>query len=110
MREMRCFYTASPDRRHAWRHEVAAEHSTSELPSDYRIYLERRRADIKDVLEAVIAFHPPEAYEDNHLVDTLECEFDYLSALLQLPDLDECLERWIAADNAAATEDDDEDG
>lgn len=79
---------------------------TPELSIEYRIFLERRRADIKDVLEGVLAFFPPEALEENHLVDLLKVEFDTLSFTLDLPDLCECLDRWMLADGAEVDGDD----
>jgi len=69
-----------------------------EISSEYRIFLERRYVDIKAGTRSGTADPSAEALEENHLVDTLECELDYLADMIDMPDLGECLERWIAAD------------
>lgn len=68
---------------------------------EYMTYLERRYNDIKQVLEATLAYFPPEVLEENHLVETLECEFDYLADQLGFEDLETFLDRLIALDDAS---------
>jgi hypothetical protein len=66
---------------------------------EYLQYLERRYNDIKQVLEAVLGCFPSETLEENHLVDTLEAEFDYLADILGYEDLGAFLDRLIESDS-----------
>lgn len=68
-----------------------------EISIAYRAYLERRRLDISQVLEAVFCYLPPDAIDENYLVETLSTEFNDLSDQLEMPDLMAMMDRWIAA-------------
>ena len=65
----------------------------NDLTPEYRAYLDHRYADIKQIIEAVFAFWPAEALEENHLIETLECEMNYLAAQLGCEDVLAMLER-----------------
>ena len=65
------------------------------LSPTYLTYLEHRYNDIKQVLEGVLTMFPPEAVDENHLLESLEVEFAYLADLLGLEDLETFVERLI---------------
>jgi hypothetical protein len=73
---------------------------------EHLAYLERRYVDLKQLFEAVISYYPPEAYEDNHLFDTIVCEFNYLADLLGFEDESAFLDRLIGHDEPEDDEDD----
>lgn len=73
---------------------------------EHLAYLERRYVDLKQVFEAVVSYFPPEAYSDNHLIDTIVCEFNYLADILGFEDDMAFLDRLIGNQDAR---DDDED-
>lgn len=66
-----------------------------ERSPEYFTYLERRYNDIKQVLEGVLTMFPPEAVDENHLLESLEVEFDYLANELGFEDLETFVERLI---------------
>jgi hypothetical protein len=70
----------------------------AELSPEYTAYLDRRYADIKQVLEAIYAHWPPEATEENHLIDTLEAEMNYLADTLGYEDIGAMLDRLVSND------------
>jgi hypothetical protein len=69
--------------------------SDNTFTPEYLQYLDRRYNDIKQVLEAVLGYFPYKALEENHLVDTLEAEFDYLADILGYEDLGTFLDRLL---------------
>ena len=62
---------------------------------EHLIYLEHRYNDIKQVLEGVLTMFPPEVFDENHLVESLELEFNYLADLLGFEDLEAFVVRLI---------------
>ena len=62
---------------------------------EYLIYLEHRYNDIKQVLEGVLTMFPPEVVDENHLVESLELEFDYLAEMFGFEDLEAFVVRLI---------------
>lgn len=76
---------------------------------EYLTYLERRYNDLKQVYEAMISYYPPEAYEENHLFDTIVCEFNYLADILGFEDTDAMLARLLGSDGDDVVLDDDDD-
>jgi hypothetical protein len=54
-----------------------------------------RYNDIKQVLEGVLTLFPPAAVDENHLLESLELEFDYLADLLGYEDLEAFVARLI---------------
>jgi hypothetical protein len=67
----------------------------AQLSPEYLTYLEHRYNDIKQVLEGVLTLFPPEVVDENHLVESLELEFDYLADLLGYEDLEAFVTRLI---------------
>lgn len=67
----------------------------AQLSPEYLTYLEHRYNDIKQVLEGVLTMFPPQVLADNHLVDSLKLEFDYLADVLGFEDLEAFIERPI---------------
>jgi hypothetical protein len=67
----------------------------AQLSPEYLTYLEHRYNDIKQVLEGVLTLFPPEVVDENHLVESLELEFDYLADLLGYEDLEAFVARLI---------------
>lgn len=65
----------------------------NDLTPEYRAFLDRRYSDLKQIVEAVLAFWPPEALEENHLMTTIECEMDWLADKLGYEDVLAMLER-----------------
>ena len=66
-----------------------------ELSPAYLTYLEHRYNDIKQVLEGVLTMFPPELVDENHLLESLELEFDYLADVLGFEDLQAFIERLV---------------
>jgi hypothetical protein len=67
----------------------------AQLSPEYLTYLEHRYNDIKQVLEGTLTMFTPQVLADNHLVDSLKLEFDYLADTLGFEDLDAFIERLI---------------
>jgi hypothetical protein len=70
---------------------------------EHLAYLERRYVDLKQIFEAMISYYPPDAYDENHLFDTIVCEFNYLADILGFEDEGSMLDRLLGRD-----QDDDE--
>lgn len=66
---------------------------------EYLEYLERRYVDLKQLFEAVISYYPPDAYEENHLFETIVCEFNYLADILGYEDEGAMLDRLLSRDD-----------
>jgi hypothetical protein len=75
---------------------------------EYRAYLERRYVDIKQIMEAMFSYFDPEVIEDNYLYVTLECEFNFLAAILDLEDFEAFLNRLVALDGDKPPDDADD--
>jgi hypothetical protein len=67
----------------------------AQLSPEYLTYLEHRYNDIKQVLEGTLTMFPPDAVDENHLLESLELEFDYLAGLLGYEDLEAFVQRLI---------------
>ncbi|MBZ0285825.1 MAG: hypothetical protein K8L97_34170 [Anaerolineae bacterium] len=76
---------------------------------EYLEYLERRYVDLKQLFEAVISYYPPDAYEENHLFETIVCEFNYLADILGYEDEGAMLDRLLSRDEDFDDIDDDDD-
>lgn len=76
---------------------------------EHLAYLERRYVDLKQIFESVVSYFPPEAYSDNHLFDTIVCEFNYLADILGFEDDMAFLDRLIGNQDTVNDDDDDED-
>lgn len=74
---------------------------------EYLGYLERRYVDLKQIFEAVISYYPPDAYEENHLFETIVCEFNYLADILGYEDEGQMLDRLLRNDEESEDELDD---
>lgn len=66
------------------------------MTPEYRRYLERRYVDLKQVYEAVVSYFPPDAYEENHLFETITAEFNYLAEVLGYEDDTAFLSRLLS--------------
>jgi len=75
---------------------------------EYLEYLERRYVDLKQLFEAVISYYPPDAYEENHLFETIVCEFNYLADILGYEDESAMLDRLLSRDEDIDDLDDDD--
>ena len=73
---------------------------------EYLTYLERRYNDLKQVYEAMISYYPPDAYDENHLFDTIVCEFNYLADILGFEDESAMLDRLLGRDEDDEDEED----
>jgi hypothetical protein len=73
---------------------------------EYLTYLERRYNDLKQVYEAMISYYPPDAYEENHLFDTIVAEFNYLADILGFEDTDALLNRLLGGSDDDFDDDD----
>ncbi len=73
---------------------------------EHLAYLERRYVDLKQIFEAMISYYPPDAYDENHLFDTIVCEFNYLADILGFEDEGAMLDRLLGRDQS--DDDDDE--
>jgi hypothetical protein len=62
---------------------------------EHLAYLERRYVDLKQIFEAMISYYPPDAYDENHLFDTIVCEFNYLADILGFEDENALLNRLL---------------
>jgi hypothetical protein len=69
--------------------------SNQSYTPEHLAYLERRYVDLKQVFEAMISYYPPEAYDENHLFDTVVCEFNYLADILGFENEEEMLDRLL---------------
>jgi hypothetical protein len=65
---------------------------------EHLAYLERRYVDLKQIFEAMISYFPPDAYDENHLFDTIVCEFNYLADILGFEDEHALLDRLLGDD------------
>ncbi len=66
---------------------------------EHLAFLERRYVDLKQVFEAMISYYPPDAYDENHLFDTIVCEFNYLADILGYEDENALLNRLLGDDD-----------
>lgn len=71
--------------------------STTFTP-EYLVYLERRYNDLKQIVEAMVSYFPYEATEENHALDTIEREMDYLADILGYENIEAFLDRLIEND------------
>jgi hypothetical protein len=62
---------------------------------EYLMYLEHRYNDIKQMLEGVLTMFPPDAVDENHLLQSLKLEFDCLADVLGFEDYSRTKERAL---------------
>lgn len=61
-------------------------------------YKELRYADLKQIIEAVLAFYDHDMLEDNATFEQMECEFNFIADELGYEDVEAMLDRLIAND------------
>ncbi len=62
-------------------------------------YKELRYVDLKQIVEAMISYFPPEVLEENTSYQALEAEFNWLADDLDYEDLEALLDRLIKNDH-----------
>jgi hypothetical protein len=80
-----------------------------ELPKSVNDYYELRYNDLKQFMEAMTAYFPPEVLDENGTFRLMEAEFNYLAELLGYEDMAAFLDRLIANDERQFDDDDDDD-
>jgi RNA polymerase primary sigma factor len=79
-----------------------------EMPESVNDYYELRYNDLKQFMEAMTAYFPPEVLDENATFRLMEAEFNYLADMLGYEDMAAFLDRLIANDERSLDDDDDE--
>jgi len=80
------------------------------MPESVNDYYELRYNDLKQFMEAMTAYFPPEVLDENATFRLMEAEFNYLADMLGYEDMAAFLDRLIANDEREVNgEDKDED-
>ncbi|MFN8374072.1 MAG: hypothetical protein U0694_14495 [Anaerolineae bacterium] len=82
------------------------------MPESVNDYYELRYNDLKQFMEAMTAYFPPEVLDENATFRLMEAEFNYLADMLGYEDMAAFLDRLIANDerevNGEAEDDEDD--
>lgn len=68
------------------------------MPESVNDYYELRYNDLKQFMEAMTAYFPPEVLDENGTFRLMEAEFNYLADMLGYEDMGAFLDRLIAND------------
>jgi hypothetical protein len=77
-------------------------------PESVSTYYELRYNDLKQFMEGMTAYFPPEVLDENATFRLMEAEFNYLADLLGYEDMAAFLDRLIANDERDLDGDDDD--
>ncbi len=78
------------------------------MPESVNDYYELRYNDLKQFMEAMTAYFPPEVLDENATFRLMEAEFNYLADMLGYEDMGAFLDRLIANDERELDEDDED--